>query len=428
MQTVRLRLRSFARRRLPALLLTLVGAVAGVLLQQYFLRAKPNLYINLLAFTGVTGDMIAIPSETVRMGREIAWLRPFNRYEPFTAIATQEQEMGKDIAELTSFTGTLTEWMNAVKIQQQTTVSRALLLDHPCFVGTNRLCLMLFHVLVAAGRLRPPILSVPISSEVVFLKKISTSDSQLPGEDASDLTTAQASMAFVASELRARRFLDVWNFYTPAQISAVELIATSFSRGVAENLLYYSEQLNNQANDDLKNLHLVRSSIQQQLLPTARLRVEIQLYNAGGTPICFQPHFALRIHQPEKAITTILLSAQGDEESIKEEAKRNTDWIMPAPIRSMLFPDKGSHIQPEVFLPYSGNATFITVAPNSMRTAVLISRERLGSKGPTVRQYYEAGLLRCQVVGITTENAIVTSSEVQFGRHISEHTRTLFEK
>lgn len=413
---------SLAQAIPAALVGFLLGGVGGLYLQEYFSRAKPEIFPISVSFGGLSEELVETSENTVRAARGVAWFKPLSRYESFRTLDTQEETSAVQSERLRTLIKLLQQWKEAASRSPSRLLSRGVVLDHPCLGSHIDLCGQILQPLTLGDRLKPPLPlgAVKASLPVIPMQVVKTEN--LPGQDVflSEMVP-KAPLAFVISEGRPRVFQDVWPFYTSKQLAAVELFAESFSRGTAPNVLYYTEQLLNQAHADLEGFAAIRSALQQELLPKAHLTVEVQIYNGGKKPISFRPYFGLKLIHEQKG-TSFILATQGSRSEFQETLAQTFE-AYPEPIRSLLAQRAGGETKPESFLPRSSETPYLTVGPDSTLTTKLISTEPLGEKGKMIAEYYRTGLLSCQLVGITTEGKAVWSSEVEFGQAISERHR-----
>jgi hypothetical protein len=412
-------------RAMPAALATLIIAgLGGALIQRYLSRAKPQVFLTAIIFRGHGDEMLPVSAEIVREVRNISWLKPLNRYEPFSGLDSEEQMAGSGADRLERFTTLLKEWYEDVAREGAKRLTKAVLLDHPCLGSAAALCSDIAGPLVLEDVLAPPesIAALKASAPIILIPMVKT-DLQtvaLPDEGL-PVPGTRAPQAFVISEGRPRIFLGVWPFYSDRQKAAVELMAESFSRGHTANILYYSQQLLDSGLADLKALNGIRAHLQAALLPNARVGLDVQVYNAGDSPMCFRPYFGLRLADIDHKEKTILMVTESDAAKARE-AMSDFSGVMPGALGS-LWRQPGSESTVESYLPRSSETPYLTVGPKSNLQISLISAAALGDSASVLRDYYKVGSLSCRLIGITTDGSAIWSQEAYFAQQMSDRDK-----
>jgi len=350
------------------------------------------------------------------------WLRPLKKYEPFDRLVTQEQQAAVYGERLSLFSKVLKSWQETASRESAKVLPKGTLLEHPCVGGHSELCGKVVEALLMDETLLLPTAGTVLRSLPVLvpIRKLGNSEGKLhlPGEAAGLQEEGEkAPEVWVVGDRYPVAFLQVHAFYSDSQRTALALIAESLSKGSTANVMQLTSRLLAKADADINALADFRKTLQATILPNAALAVTVQIYNGGGTSVCFKPHFMLKL-LPDKG-RHFIMAAAGEDRAVREAFEKMLAGI-PSAAREAAQQEGGLEAKAPVFLPRSGETSYVTVGPGALQEVRLLASESLGDTASTVKQAYNTGLLACQVLGVTLEGRSVASAPASFGQQVSQ--------
>ncbi|MFN7227462.1 MAG: hypothetical protein ACK5UG_00225, partial [Synechococcaceae cyanobacterium] len=285
---------SLSEKILGAFIALLFSGVGGALFQRWLARAKPQVEITSIGFTGTQG-LIRIDDDLLSRSRRDNWGPTLRRYEPYDELMERDRNAAEKVDQLNKALKGAQEWLDKYASKP---------------IPENPICLDLDEItkypisrepIIAAilrGLCRTnEIGAIPYSLEVV---KRCPQLSELTKNDKKEswcLSLGKFAIMFPYKDVDGE-----------ARQKDIELLAESFARGIRENLVHYTKLVVDASTKDLLGLGELREKLAQTMVPEAHLCVVASFYTRGYSPATIRPHMALRIIHDKLQDKTFFMS------------------------------------------------------------------------------------------------------------------------
>lgn len=376
-----------------ALISFVVSGIGGALFQRYMARAMPSVTVTAAGFEGAQ-DFVELPDKLIDLSQEDSWGPSLAKYERYSTLRDREGKSGEIEARLSKTIASVEAWLKDSE-NGADQVSKVELLRHPLLndetFGSS------INGYIRRTELAPPPQAAVADRAALF--------PIFQREGQPELHTGKKGVRFPS-----RRFQD------EKMHDANRLVAESFSRGVRQNIAYYSKTFLENERRSVLRLKELRAALQNVLLDQARPSVSVTLQNSGDTSVALRPYFGLTVLGTDQRTVSdryVLVAASVDASS--EDAKGLLDLLQ----------DKedsvtSKHVKVEPYLPQVGGLTYTTIAPGSSISLRLVATDRLGAKGAQYRTAYESGLLTTRVLATTASGQRIWSDIAVFGANLNK--------
>ena len=377
-----------------------ISGIIGALINGYFSRSKPHIAVTSLGFDA---DMIQISDKIKEASEDDAWGPSLHQHVHYDVLTKREQK-ASEIAELLKEAKTqVDEWLDPIQTNENRTVLSKAETKVTPYLGeqTQIIGSHLFGHL----RRRTPI-DLPKT-----LKEVSEYDTLwplIPTSDGWTLHLQETSVSFNTD-----------NAFSEREIMLQELIAESFSRGVAANIVSIHEFFASTAATEVIALNTLREAVRKDLAAGAHVVTTLSISNVGGTPIVLEPYLVAQATLGEDAYSfplKMVVPEEKEPESLRDILDMEESGPNPKG-------DQGVAFVVDEYLRKTKTSPYIAVGPGESKEVRAKSLEAMGDQGEKLIQFFDAGALRVQVVGQTLGGKRVRSEIAMFGVALSDSKR-----
>lgn len=379
----------------------LVSLITGGLIQKWLMRGRPSLQITSIGFSG-SSEFIKIDDTLITQTEKDSYGETLRKYEPFSVLKSRQRQSAEYIERLRAAIPLCEEWIEkAAGSNPATCLNLGALKRHPYMLDD-----IVRTVLIGMCR-RGEIGAPPLSIGDIANYHIVAPLSEASGGKDLHVSLGRFGVIFPSEQMP-----------NDLRKADLRLLAESFSKGVAENLHFYTTRFVEQSTADSLLLRELTQTLERAMLPNAHISVVASIYNVGGGAITLRPHLGLRILHNDLRDTTFILShtpgpsnPQGAVRAAPEDSTQ-----------------RGRHVVVQPFLPETTSAPYISIAPGQAYEARLLATAPLGEKpGKSLMKIYDTSLLRCQIVAITVSGQAVWSTPSVFSGAVTDASRNEIE-
>jgi hypothetical protein len=361
-----------------------------------FNQPKPSIEVTSIGFRGaLKGAPIPLDGDLVVLASGSRWTDPLFQFEDFGHLAEVERQAAESMARLTRALGLVEAWAKQVRLgEPDPPAKRAFLTvaqvkQHP--MTNEPMVLSSIEAAITGNEItRPPRTIEDLRAGVVLFQPY---DDKAKGVIFIHGPNSPLALPFPYHGLPAEAAL------------RMRLFAESTARGSRENLLFYSRSFIAAGRDEARRLAEVRHRLQAILLPSACLSASVTIRNGGKTAITLVPWFILHISADELEQRLFVMTVNTvSEKTASSQSAANGEGPMTA----------GRRVFVKHFLSDYGSLSYINVPPGEIREVALVGTDQLGADAGRIKQLYDKALIQCQVIGMSTQGDLVTSTAETF--------------
>ena len=365
-------------------------------------RAKPSLAITSIGFTG---HNVELSDDLIKASFDDQWGPVFKKNTSFTALSTREKSSSELILELTSATKATEQWITPMDIDQPESYNAASLLETP-FIGgfTN----------------------VIGSSNIGLLRRRQFPDLPVGLEDIQQYRTV-FPLRIVSNGWKLHLGYGEISFelsdeFSQREEELQELIAESFSRGIARNIIEIHRIFLNDSGSDISTLQGFRDALRVEMSEKSHLRLALALSNSGQRPVIVKPHLVgvAKVGKDKKAMLFRV-------EKIGESSKSEDSSFLDKFIADRLEDESGAKgFGIESYLVEAGKGPYVSIPAGESIPISAVSLDPLGRDAKNVLNLFDLGALELAIAGYTLDGKEIVSGWSYFGRQMStEEKQTL---
>jgi hypothetical protein len=356
-----------------------ISGIAGLYLQRYLSRAKPNLNVTSLSFEG---DVVEVSEEIQSLSRKANWSENIHRYISYEDLKKFEVHIAQTTAALKQEKENVDKWLenfNSDGVSSSFSIGQ--MVRSPALTDLN---VFMAHLRGSLRRRDFP--SLPTSIEDLEAKK-----------------------EIFPIEINSKKYsVHCGNFQMPfekddfAEDTHEQLkhLIYTISRGDATNMILIHEHFSNYAGSQVYDYQKLLVEVRKHLINNSKLSLNVSISNTGLTPIILKPYFAAKLKFGEKTKSMVL------ENLNKISANSKIPFI--------------NMVRSEQYQKSSKSTNYVSIAPGKSVQVSLVSSEGLDRDSHEIAEFYELGGLTGQVFANSESGSVVKSKMTLFSKTISE--------
>lgn len=365
------------------LLITLVtsaiSGVAGIYIQKYLSRAKPNLNVTSLSFEG---DVVEVSEEIQRLSRKCDWSQNLSRYVTYEELKKFEVVIAQAGAGLQLEKENVDKWLeqfNTGSIPERFAIGQ--LHNSPTFRDMK----------VLSGFFRGTIKSRTFPELPTPLDELKRQTKLLPIEN----TVKKLALHCGQFEIAFRK-----DDFAEDTHALIEQLIYSFSVGDTKNIIKIHEAFSDHAGTQFYDYQKLISETKKYLVSNAKLAISISISNTGQMPVTIRPYFAAKLIFGEKKKSMVLGNINTQE------------WSEKLPFVDF--------VRSEQYKKSSTSTNYVSIEPGKTVHVNLVSSDGLGHDSNEIAEFYELGGLSGQVFANDQSGRVIKSKTTLFSKNISE--------
>ncbi|BBG87113.1 hypothetical protein AHGSH82_042580 [Aeromonas hydrophila] len=356
-----------------------ISGIAGVYIQRYLTRAKPNINVTSLSFEG---DVVEVSEEIQRLSRKCDWSQNMSRYVTYEELKKFEVIIAQAGAGLQIEKENVDKWLeqfNSIHVPEKFSIGQ--LHNSPTFRDFK----------VIAGFFRGSIKSRNFPELPTPLESLKEQEKLLPIENSAKklaLHCGQFEISFKKDD------------FAEDTHPLIEHLIYSFSVGDTKNIIKIHEFFSDHAGTQFYDYQKLISETRKYLISNAKLAIGVSISNTGQTPLTIRPYFAAKLIFGEKKKTMVLGNINVQQ------------WSERIPFVDF--------VRSEQYRKSSRSTNYVSVEPGKTVHVNLVSSDGLDNDSNEIAEFYELGGLRGQVFANDQSGRVIKSKVTLFSKNISE--------
>ena len=389
-----------------------VAGFGGAVINGYVARAKPTISVTSLGFAG---KVIKISDAVKEASAEDVWGDSLERFVDFETLVAREKKANGVALRLETAKKDVDKWLGPASLNKQKAFDKNSLREtpylrgHPVTIGS--------HIYGNLRRRQFSDLPVPLERVMTEFPDILWPLEQAKGRAGWRLHLGRSSILFKTND----------SDFSQQEYEQQRLIAESFARGVADNIVHIHKTFSDSVATEILKLRKLRDVIRNNLATKAQLAVTVSISNTGGTPIVLEPYLAGEGTLGEERLPFILTRIMTRQKPAVPPTNEVSNLLQQLQTQSRQN-RRGDKFLVEEYLPRPGTSPYIAVRPGTATEVTLTSLKPMSERGPKLLKIFEAGVLQFRVVAQSLDGAAIASEPSTFGRGLSADRKERLEE